>query len=75
MLFSRAPASYGEKKIKKFLLHCASNFMNSKGVSQIFKILFQTEDTNIFILCGVFFSRYVQLEGSFFDEKNISREV
>ena len=43
--------------------------MNSKNVSQIFKILFQTGDINIFVLRGVFFSRYVQLKSSFSDEK------
>ena len=35
--------------------------MNSKSMSQIFKILFQTRDMNIFVLRGVFFSRYVQI--------------
>ena len=43
--------------------------MNSKSVSQIFKMLYQTGDINIFILRGVFFSRYVQLKSSFSDEK------
>ena len=41
---------------------------------QIFKILFQTGDINIFVLCGVFFSRYVQLRSTFTDEKN-SKEI
>ena len=31
-------------------------------MSQIFKILFQTGDINIFVPCDVFFSRYVQLK-------------
>ena len=43
--------------------------MSSKSVSQIFKILFQTGDINIFVLCGVFFSRYVQLKTSLLTEK------
>ena len=43
--------------------------MSSKSLSQIFKILFQTEDINTFVLRGVFFSRYVQLKSSFSDEK------
>ena len=43
--------------------------MSSKSVSQIFKILFQTGDINIFVLRGVFFSRYVQLKSSFSDKK------
>ena len=36
---------------------------------QIFKILFQTRDISIFVLRGVFFSRYVQLKRSFSDKK------
>ena len=32
--------------------------MSSKSMSQIFKISFQTGDFNIFVLPGVFFSRY-----------------
>ena len=43
--------------------------MSSKRVSQIFKILFQTGDINIFVFRGVF-SRYVQLKSSFSEEKN-----
>ena len=43
--------------------------MSSKIVSQIFKILFQTGDINIFVLRGVFFSRYVQLKSSFSAEE------
>ena len=45
--------------------------MSSKSLSQIFKILFQTGDINIFVLRGVFFSRYIQLKSSFSDEKHI----
>ena len=48
------------------MLHSASIFMGSETVSQIFKILFQTGDINIFVLRGVFFSRYVQLKSAFF---------
>ena len=44
--------------------------MSSKKVSQIFKILFQTGNTNIFVRHGVLFSRYVQLKSS--AAKNIS---
>ena len=36
-------------------------------MSQIFKILFQTGEINIFVLLGVCFSRYVQLKSSFSD--------
>ena len=46
-----------------------------KRLSNISKILFQTGDINIFVLRGVFFSRYVQLKSSFSDEKNISEEI
>ena len=43
--------------------------MSSKSVPQIFKILFQTGDINIFVLRSVFFSRSVQLKSSFSDKK------
>ena len=43
--------------------------MSSKSVSQVFEIFCQTGDTNIFVLCGVFFSKYVKLKSSFSDEK------
>ena len=42
---------------------------------QIFKILFQTGDINILVLCGVFYSRYIQLKSSFSDERNIKGET
>ena len=42
-------------------------YLWAQKVSQIFKILFQTRDINIFGLHGVFFSRYVQLNSSFSD--------
>ena len=43
--------------------------MSSKNVSQIFKILFETGDINVFVIRGVFFSRYVQLKSFFSNEK------
>ena len=43
--------------------------MSSKSVCQIFKILFQAGDINIFVLYGVFFSRYIQLKISFSGKK------
>ena len=46
--------------------------MSSKSVCQIFKILFQTGDINIFVLYGVFFSRYIQLKISFSGKKKAS---
>ena len=48
--------------------------MSSQNVSQIFKILFQTGDINIFVLRGVCFSWYVQLKSSFPDEKKHQRQ-
>ena len=39
-------------------------------MSQIFKIFFQTVDINIFVLRGVFFSRYALLKSSFSEEKS-----
>ena len=47
-------------------------YLSAQKVSQIFKTLFQTGDINIFVLRGVFLSRYVQLKSSFSDEKNIT---
>ena len=61
------------KKKKNYdLLHYTSIFMSSKSVSQIFKILFQTGDTDIFVRFGFFFSRHVQLKSCFSDEKTSS---
>ena len=68
MLFPGARASCDEK-----FLDCVSVFMGLKIVSQIFKILFQTGNTDIFVLRYVFFSRYVQLKNSFSDEKKHQR--
>ena len=45
-------------------------YLWAQKVFQIFKILFQNRDINTFVLCDVFFSRYVQLKSSFSDEKN-----
>ena len=49
--------------------------MTSENVYQILKIFFQTGYVNIFVLHGVFFSRYVKPKSSFSDEKNISGEI
>ena len=46
--------------------------MSPKSVPPFFKILLQIRDITDLVLCGVFFSRYVQLKSFFFDEKNIS---
>ena len=42
---------------------------------QIFKILFQIGEINIFALRGVFCSGYVQLKNSFSEEKNNSGDI
>ena len=44
-------------------------------MSQILKILFQTEGINIFVLRGVLFSRYVRLKSSFPGEKTSPRHT
>ena len=49
--------------------------MGSKSVSQIFKTVLKTGDINIFVHCGVFFKRYVQLKSSLTDEKQNSGEI
>ena len=67
-LFPTAPASCGKEVLIQFLLHFTSIHMSSK-VSQIFKILFQTGDINIFVVLGAFFSRYAHLKSSFSDKK------
>ena len=69
MLFPKALASCCKKNLNYFLLHCTPLFMNSKSVSQIFKILFKTGDINVFVLRGAFFSRYVQLKAPFLIKK------
>ena len=46
--------------------------MSLKSMSQVFKSLFQTGDINIFVLRGVFFSRYVQLKSYSFLTKKTS---
>ena len=43
--------------------------MSSRSVFQIFKILFHNGGINIFVLRGVFLSRYIQLKSSFSDQK------
>ena len=43
--------------------------MTPKIVSQVFKILFQTGDINIFPFCGAFSCEYVQLNSCFSNEK------
>ena len=47
-------------------------FVWAQKVSQIFKILFQTGDSNSFVLLGAFFSSYVRLKSSCSAEKKIS---
>ena len=72
MLFPKVLAFCGKKILKYFFMHCTSIFMSPKSMSQIFKVLFLTRDINNFVLCGVFFSRHVQLKSNFSDNKIIS---
>ena len=67
VLFLKTPASCGKNVLKQFLLHCTS--VLAQKVFQIFKILFQTEDINIFAVLGVLSSRYVQLKSPFLTKK------
>ena len=67
LIFPKAPASCGKKSGNSFC--CVLLFVWAQKVSQIFKILFQTGDFDIVVLCGHFFCRYVQLKSSFYDEK------
>ena len=73
MLFPEGPGSCDKEILKNFLLHSTSISMSSKGLSQIFKIFFQTGYVNIFFLRGVVFSRYVQLKRSFSPKKKHQR--
>ena len=52
-----------------FPMYCASIFISSNILSQIFKILFRTRNTNISVLGGAFFNRFIQLKSFFSDEK------
>ena len=58
-----------KKKLKSVLVNCTSICMSSKILSHIFKIIFQTRNIKFFVLLGASFSRYIQLKGSFSDEK------
>ena len=75
MLFPKAPTSCCKKK--NGLIFAALHFYiyELKKYVSDFKIFFQTGDINIFVLRGVFVSRYVQLKSSFSQEKNISGEI
>ena len=61
--------------VKKFCCIILLFVWAQKVIPKIFKILFQTGDFTIFVLCCVFFSRYVQLKSSFSDENIISSKV
>ena len=64
-----------KKKLNNFCCIVILFVWTRKSVFKIFKILFQTEDINIFVLLGVFFSIYLRLKSSFLDETNISGEI
>ena len=74
MLFPKAPTSCCKEFWTNFC--CIVFYINElkKCVSHIFKSLFQTGDINLFIVRGVFFSRYLQLKSSFTDKKKKSKE-
>ena len=57
--------------VKKFFCCILLLYLWAQKVFQIFKILFQSGDINIFVYRGVFFSRYVQLKSLFSDKKKI----
>ena len=69
LFYFQKPQLLFEKKIELIIAVLYSIFMSSKSVFQIFKILFQTGDINIFDLLGAFFSRCVKLKSSFSNEK------
>ena len=75
MLFPKAPTSCCKEFWTNFC--CIVFYINElkKCVSHIFKSLFQTGDINLFIVRGVFFSRYLQLKSSFTDKKKNQRKV
>ena len=66
VFFQKLRLCVKKRFLKQFLLHCTSICVSSKSVSQNFRILFQTGNIGIFVLRGVFFSRYVQLRSCFF---------
>ena len=49
--------------------------MSSKSVSQIFKILFQPGDINIFVLHGIFLVDIFNYKAPFLTKKNMSGEI
>ena len=49
--------------------------MHYTTICIISKKLFQTGNIDIFVIRGVFFSKYVQLRTSFSDKKPISGEI
>ena len=73
MLFPKASASCGKKKNELIFPAWYFYLYELKSISWIFKILFQTGDVNIFVLLGIFFSKYVKLKSSFSDEKKYQR--
>ena len=58
------------KHFEIIFVRCTSICMSSKSMPHIFKILSQTENINIFVLRGVFSSRFTQLKSSFPDKKH-----
>ena len=56
MLFPEATASCDKKKVKIIFAALYFYLYDLKKYSQILKILFQTGNFDIFVLCGIFFS-------------------
>ena len=60
--------------VKKFWTNfCCIVLLNLWAQKVCLKSVFQTTDNNIFVLCSLFFSRYVQLKTK--EEKYISGEI
>ena len=73
MFLSEAPTSRYKKFFKQFLLYCVSICINSKSVSQIFEIKFETGDINIFVLFGVTSAIHFQTKSTFSSGKKHPR--
>ena len=65
------PSQYSSPKLQlQFLLNYVSIYISSKSVSQIFKIIIQTGDINIFVHNSVISVLQFQIKTSFSSEKN-----
>ena len=69
MFIFKAPTSRYKEAAKNFLPHCVSICINSKSMSEVFKIIFSTGDINIFDDGGSISVLYFQIKSSFSCEK------